>query len=107
MKPVKNVSNSPMSAIKIVSELGKGAHGIVYKVEHEKFPKQFLVLKEIKISHLTNKGQADALQEVQILRKISHPNIIKYYDSFIDGNKLYILMEYAEKGDLYAVFLLL
>ena len=31
---------------------------------------------------------------------MKHENIIKYYDSFIRKNKLYIIMEIAEGGDL-------
>ena len=30
----------------------------------------------------------------------SHPHIVKYIDSYIDGNKFYIFMECCEKGDL-------
>lgn len=44
-----------------------------------------------------------ALKEVEVLKAIDHPNIIKYYDSFADENYLYIVMEYAQKGDLHAV----
>lgn len=44
-----------------------------------------------------------ALKEVEVLKAIDHPNIIKYYDSFTDENYLYIVMEYAQKGDLHAV----
>jgi serine/threonine protein kinase len=43
-------------------------------------------------------------QEVKILRKVRHPNIIRYYTSFYDNSNLYIIMEYAENGDLHKVF---
>ena len=32
-----------------------------------------------------------------------HPNIIKYYKSFVENDSLHILMEYASRGDLYKV----
>ena len=44
--------------------------------------------------------QLQTLVEVQNLRKLNHPNIIKYYTSFFANQNLYIVMEYAEKGDL-------
>lgn len=32
-----------------------------------------------------------------------HPNVIKFYTSFVENDSLHILMEYAPKGDLYKV----
>lgn len=32
---------------------------------------------------------------------LHHPHIIQFYTSFIESDNLYILMEYAQKGDLY------
>lgn len=49
------------------------------------------------------KHQREALKEAQILRKVSHANIIKYYTSFVEGEDLYIVMEYADGGDLQQV----
>ena len=35
------------------------------------------------------------------MSRMSHRNICKYVDSFVGtGNKLYLIMEYADKGDL-------
>ena len=42
----------------------------------------------------------DTLKEVSILASINSPYIVKYMDSFIEGNKLYLIMEYCEKGDI-------
>jgi len=44
--------------------------------------------------------KADAINEVTILSKLNHPNIVKYHDSFIDKNFLNIIMEYCSGGDL-------
>ena len=42
------------------------------------------------------------MSEVNILRELNHPNIVRYYDRIIDkaNSKKYIIMDYCEKGDL-------
>ncbi len=36
------------------------------------------------------------------MRELNHPHIVRYYDRIIDkaNSKIYIIMEYCEKGDL-------
>jgi serine/threonine protein kinase len=41
-----------------------------------------------------------ALNEVKVLSKMDHPNIIAYYDSFEKDGILMIEMEYADGGNL-------
>ena len=42
-----------------------------------------------------------ALQEKQLMSRMQHRHICKYFDSFVaNGNKLYLIMEYCERGDL-------
>uniref|UniRef100_A0A383WPH6 non-specific serine/threonine protein kinase n=1 Tax=Tetradesmus obliquus TaxID=3088 RepID=A0A383WPH6_TETOB len=44
-----------------------------------------------------------ALQEAQLLSSMDHPNIIKYYDSFLDSEgALCIATTYCEDGDLFS-----
>ncbi|XP_016337959.1 serine/threonine-protein kinase Nek2 isoform X1 [Sinocyclocheilus anshuiensis] len=42
------------------------------------------------------------VSEVNLLRELKHPNIVRYYDRIIDktNTTLYIVMEYCEGGDL-------
>ena len=86
----------------IKSQLGIGAYGVVYKVISLKNNQEY-VLKKIIIKNMKQKHQKEAIKEVQILRKVNHPNIIKYYTSFIDEEYIYIIMEYAQGGDLQHV----
>ncbi|CAD8104345.1 unnamed protein product [Paramecium sonneborni] len=90
---------SNLSHFVILSELGKGSFGVVYKVKSTQ-DGLIYVLKKINLTHLKPKHQAEALKEAQLLRKLKHPNIITYYVSFIEQDNLCIIMEYAEGGDL-------
>ena len=42
----------------------------------------------------------DMLEEVAILGKIDHPNIINYYESYDDKYYFYVVMEYCSGGDI-------
>ena len=92
-----------MTDFEIVAELGRGSYGVVYKVKAHKDHDNVYALKKIPMKHLKLKHQREALQEMLLLKKLAHPNIIRYYASFIEAESLHILMEYAAGGDLYAV----
>ena len=42
------------------------------------------------------------VSEVNILRELNHPNVVRYYDRVIDRNSavIYIVMEFCEGGDI-------
>lgn len=43
--------------------------------------------------------------EVNILRELRHPNIVRYFERFVDkeSSLIFIVMEYCEGGDLAAI----
>merc|ERR1719506_2167810 len=41
------------------------------------------------------------MNEAKVLAALKHPYIVNYRESFMDGHKLCIIMDYAEKGDLF------
>ena len=41
-----------------------------------------------------------AENEVALLKVLSGPTVIKYYENFTEGDNLYIAMEYAEGGSI-------
>jgi NIMA (never in mitosis gene a)-related kinase len=43
------------------------------------------------------------VNEIRILASVRHPNIIRYRDSFVDNERLYIITDFADHGDLSVV----
>lgn len=44
--------------------------------------------------------QMEAIMEVQLLASIHSPYVVKYFDSMVENETLYIVMEYCNRGDL-------
>ncbi len=40
-------------------------------------------------------------EELAILQKVDHPNIVKFYESYIDHRYLHIVMEICNGGELF------
>ena len=62
---------------------------------------QKIIMKEIDISKLNEKEKEMSEQEGKILLKLKHPNIINCYGFYYQIDKIIILIEYAEGGDLF------
>jgi len=84
--------------------LGRGAYGVIKKVVSYIDHKEY-VMKKITMAYTNPNKQQAALKEADILKKVDHTHIIKYYTSFIENSYLYIIMEYAEGGDLSRVIM--
>uniref|UniRef100_A0A0G4G8N4 non-specific serine/threonine protein kinase n=1 Tax=Chromera velia CCMP2878 TaxID=1169474 RepID=A0A0G4G8N4_9ALVE len=85
-----------------LKEIGEGAFGKAFLVRKNNADshEELCVLKQIDLSDLDESTMADALTEVQCLAGLDHPMIIRCRDSFIHKQKLVIVMDFADKGDL-------
>jgi serine/threonine protein kinase len=84
----------------VIEEIGEGSYSTVYKVKCIQ-TNILYAMKKIKYMSLSDKQKEYAKEEISILKKIKHPNIIKLEKSFSDDDgNLYIIMELACEGDL-------
>ena len=70
--------------------LGSGTYGIVYRVRH-KATKQIRACKTISLTKIKDKTKFE--QEIQILQKIDHPNVLKLDEYFEDAKNYYLVTE--------------
>ena len=91
-----------MNDFQIINKLGEGAYSTVFKVKRN-IDKKIYALKKVKILNLSEKEKENALNEVRILASVKSNFVISYKEAFYDEdeNVLGIVMEYADKGDLY------
>lgn len=81
--------------------IGRGAFGVVQKVEH-KLTKDVRAMKIISKCGFLEIGDEKKLnKEVEILKKLNHPNILKIYDFYFDSRNYYIITEYCRGGELF------
>lgn len=80
---------------KVVRKIGQGASGRVYLVQSLKYNDEFVV-KQIVNDGTT--GSTSFMAEATALKQLNHPNIIRLFDIFEDGNNYYLVMEYCPGG---------
>ncbi|XP_065439696.1 serine/threonine-protein kinase Nek11 isoform X7 [Chrysemys picta bellii] len=83
-------------------KLGRGSFGTVYLVSDKKAKQgeELKVLKEISVGDLKPNETVEANLEAQLLSKLDHPAIVKFYASFVERESFCIITEYCEGRDL-------
>lgn len=84
-----------------IKVIGRGQYGKAHLVRRG-IDQGTFIAKTIDLTCLSSKEREGALQEVALLRRLDHPNIVAYKDNFFMGDTLVIIMEYCEGGDLSA-----
>ena len=51
---------------------------------------------------MSEKEKQQIVSEVNILRELNHPHIVKYYETYDDTNHIYMCMELCTGGELYS-----
>ncbi len=92
---------NPDKYYKKIKDLGSGSYGNVYKAKN-------LIMDNIvaiKVIEKVQENMIDDLEiknEINILKTLSHPNIVKIYEFFDTPIYYYIVTEYCKKGELFA-----
>ena len=83
---------------KITDEIKNSKYSIVCKCKSKNTGKKYLA-KFFKISKIDSKALSYFLREIELLRNIDHPNIVKIIDIYKNSKNAIIIMEDCKGGD--------
>jgi calcium-dependent protein kinase len=95
----------PFDIYEFIKVIGEGSYGRVSKVIHRKLNivrALKAIEKKNKKGEITEENTNNLRSEINILKSLDHPNIIKIYEYFDIGNKIYITYEYCAGGELFS-----
>jgi NIMA (never in mitosis gene a)-related kinase len=86
-----------------IKTIGEGSFGKVYLMRQRQ-ERKLVCIKVIMIKNIPRKEREACKSEVDLLKRLHHPNIVGYHESFMHQNKeaLCIVMQYCDGGDLCA-----
>ena len=80
-----------------IKRIGKGSYGSVFKV----MKKNTNLIRAMKVIPKNfQKDNAEILREINILKNLDHPNVMKIYEFLEDDKNYYLIQEFCDGGDL-------
>jgi calcium-dependent protein kinase len=91
---------APTKKYKIISKLGDGSYGVVYLAVNI-ITKQNIAMKKIKKVKENEIDDMEIKNEINILKKLDHPNIVKIIEFYSAPKAYYIITDFCSCGELY------
>ncbi|GHO86834.1 serine/threonine-protein kinase [Dictyobacter formicarum] len=84
----------------ILGQAGRGGFGAVYKASDLEFGNRLVAIKEMSQSTLNSKELEEAVasfkHEAMLLAGLTHPNLPRIYDQFMEGGRSYLVMDFID-----------
>jgi len=97
---IDETNDNPSKKYEILSKLGSGSFGSVY-LARNKYTNEKVALKQIKKSSANLLSDGEITDEIEILKNLDHPDIVRIIESFNTKNSYILITEYCEGGELF------
>ena len=97
-----NAQPYPTSAkeYRITDEIGRGVSGVVWKAIIPSKQNEHVAIKVLDLEDQDQNYLEEIRREAQTMSMLSHPNLVRYYCSFIEKSSLWVVMPYLEGGSV-------
>ncbi|KAF9525506.1 hypothetical protein CPB83DRAFT_859376 [Crepidotus variabilis] len=95
-------SSKSLNDYQLGDSLGKGAFGQVYRALNWATG-ETVAVKEIQLSNIPKSELGEIMSEIDLLKNLNHPNIVKYKGFVKTREFLYIILEFCENGSLQTI----
>lgn len=82
--------------------VGRGAFGSVYRALNWSTG-ETVAIKQVRLRDLPKSELNVIMQEIDLLKNLNHPNIVKYHGFVKSVENLYIILEFCENGSLHSI----
>ncbi|XRA97513.1 protein tyrosine kinase [Pycnococcus provasolii] len=90
-----------MSDFVVEGEIAKGSFGVVMRCIRLSDNRQFAI-KQVEMKGMNKAEREECIDEARVMSTLDSPYVVRYFDCFIDGTKLCMVMNYAPGGTLHA-----
>ena len=97
---IDETNDNPSKKYEILAKLGSGSFGSVYLAKN-KFTNEKVAMKQIKKSSANLLSDGEITDEIEILKNLDHPDIVRIIESFNTKNSYILITEYCEGGELF------
>ena len=97
---INEIDQSPEKKYKIIKTLGHGSYGDVFLATNI-YSKEKVAIKKIYKSSEDLLSDGEIVDEIKILKNLSHPDIVKIIEFYGTDEAYYIVNEYCSGGELF------
>lgn len=99
VESVHTVTGTVDEKYTVVRKLGEGSFGLVMLMHSKSDGKELRAVKSVPVKNLKDSGRFE--KELVVSRQLKHPHIVRLYETFREGEKYHLIMEYSDGGDLF------